>query len=283
MNFIPSPVMKERVPYNGILVQKSGTNGNQESSWKAVFGDEARKINPLHDVNTSRNDLILDAISKNDWSDYNRFQAKQHPAWYEEVNGAFQPNKVYYGHLIESKIGALKEAQAENDQEAVETWQRSLDEAIKDFNDAPGIVPYVVGLNHTTEIAAEHGVSEPGDDYFESKWNSPLVSSQGKFEQNMWYENAIFTENQELKYRIETLVAGTSPASSDVEKADEPAVQQVSNTEETTEEPELNLDGVTTDVEEALLEEKVSIQSLYLQNLRFDYKPSMKAVQELYA
>lgn len=298
MNFIKSPSVTDGVPYNGILVRKNtvGADGKQESSWKAVFGDEARKINPLHDVNTSRNDLILNAISKNDWSDYHRFQAKQHPAWYEEVNGTFQPNKVYYGNLIESKFSALKEAQANNDQKGIETWQKSIVEAIEDFNNAPGIVPYVVGLNHTADLAAQNGVAEPGDDYFDSKWNSPLVSSQGKFEQKMWYENAIFTENHELKQRIETLVAGTFPTSKDVEKTTEPAVANGETVDEVYEPvmakaetvevaPEttnLNFETAATDVEEALFKNRESIQSLFLQNLRFDLKPSLKAVQHLY-
>ncbi|SER70702.1 hypothetical protein SAMN04487944_108123 [Gracilibacillus ureilyticus] len=203
------------IPNNGMYVQsnKKGSGDVSTSAvneWKMVFGDEARKINPLFDVKIQRNELIQSSIAQDDWSAYNAFEATQHPAWYEEVNGVFEKNKIYYGNLIESKLRAIKDAEAEGDQEKVELWENSLNEAIQDFNNAPGIVPYVVGLNHNEKVANEYGVEEPADDFFASPYNASIVLNQGKFESNQWFENAIFEEDPELKVHIENLVADKS-------------------------------------------------------------------------
>lgn len=270
-----------RIPSNGMYVGTNNSSG--KDSWKLVFGDEARKINPLHDVNVGRNDLINNAIQTDDWSAYNEFEAKQHPAWYENVNGTYQPNKVYYGNLIESKIRALKEAQAENDQEKIEIWSKSLEEAIEDFNNAPGIVPYVVGLNHNESTAAANGVPEPGDDYFDSKWNSNIVASQGKFEQNMWYDNAIFAENKELKQHVETLVAGTFPTSKEfnenIHVANEVETPKVVDEIEKVEAEQVSLPEVE---ETKVTSDDISLQSIFLHNLKFAFKPNLNVVEELY-
>ncbi|RHW39963.1 hypothetical protein D1B33_03710 [Lysinibacillus yapensis] len=260
-----------RIPIDGMYIKRESNQGS-ESNWNLVFGDEARKVNPLFDVKVKRDELILSSIANEDWSDYNEFEAKQHPAWYEQVNGQYQPNKVYYGNLIESKIGALKEAQAKNDLEGIETWTKSLEEAIADFNRAPGIVPYVVGLNHTAEIAAANGVAEPSDEYFDSKWNSPLAASQGKFAQNMWYDNAYFAENQQLKEHIETLVAGSFPTSTDsaatvVAESKEDSIQSIITEQQENSESSL---------------QDISFQNVLLHNLKFAYKPSLNLVEELY-
>jgi hypothetical protein len=261
------------IPNNGMYVRRNngGSAGSQEGSWKMVFDDEARKINPLFDVKIKRNELILNAIQNNDWKDYNRFQAKQHPAWYEHVDGEFQPNKVYYGSLIESKINALKEAKAAGNDEEVQVWEKSLQEAIADFNKAPGIVPYVVGLNHTADLAEEHGVSQPGEEYFDSRWNSSLVSSQGKFEQNMWYDNAYFADNPEVKQHVEDLVADTFPVSGDNQQS----IKQAGLSEEAS--------GVSADESSSLAEP--GLGAAFLQNsvkMMQSYKPSYKIVEELY-
>ncbi len=284
MRFLQSQgISGERIPVNAMYVGTKSGDGSQENSWKLVFGDEARKINPLFDIKVKRDELIASSIQNNDWSEYNDFEATQHPAWYEKVDGEYQPNKVYYGNLIESKISALKEAQAENDAEKIEIWSKSLEEAIIDFNKAPGIVPYVVGLNHNAQTAAENGVPEPGDDYFDSKWNSPIVADQGKFEQNMWYDNAYFAQNQELKQHIETLVAGTFPTSGDLNStitvanaSNESSDSNVSAPAKTMEEAGSAVKTAATSTEDA------SLQSVLLHNLKFAFKPSLNVVEELY-
>ncbi|KGR76536.1 hypothetical protein [Ureibacillus sinduriensis] len=75
---------------------KSG-NGSQEGSWKLVFGDEARKINPLFDIKVKRDELIASSIQNDDWSEYNNFEATQHPAWYEKVDGDINQTKCILG------------------------------------------------------------------------------------------------------------------------------------------------------------------------------------------
>ena len=258
------------------------SDGGETNTWKKIFGDEARKVNPLFDVNTKRNDLIQNSIETDDWSKYNEFQAKQHPAWYEAVDGKQVPNKIYYGNLIESKIQALKEAKASNDQENVARWEKNLQEAIVDFNNAPGIVPYVVGLNHTAGIAAENGVAEPGDDYFDSKYNSAMVLDQGKFEANMWYDNAIFKEDEALKEHVEGLVAGTFPTSS------------ISKPEHNVESPEkvaaldeqpLSASSILNGLSEENEVSSFDVQSAFLQNfknIQQSIKPNLQEAFDKY-
>lgn len=263
-----------RIPIDGMYIKSNKANKGSGNGWQLVFGDEARKVNPLFDVKVKRDELITSSIATNDWSDYNEFEAKQHPAWYEEVDGKYQPNKMYFGNLISSKISALKEAQSENDQQGIEAWTKSVEEAIADFNNAPGIVPYVVGLNHTAATAAQYGVEEPSDDYFDSKWNSPLAESQGKFQQNMWYDNAYLAENRELKQQIETLVAGSFPTSSDSTENRVAAVEEQDiNIIEETQKNELAASSSTEDV---------SLHNVLMHNLKFAFKPSMNLVEELY-
>ncbi|KGR76535.1 hypothetical protein [Ureibacillus sinduriensis] len=188
---------------------------------------------------------------------------------------------MYFGNLIESKISALKEAQAENDAEKIEIWSKSLEEAIIDFNNAPGIVPYVVGLNHNAQTAAENGVPEPGDDYFDSKWNSPIVADQRKFEQNMWYDNAYFAQNQELKQHVESLVAGTFPTSGDLNSTITiaNALDEISNMSYPAEKKaEVESAAKTA----STITEETSLQSVLLHNLKFAFKPSLNVVEELY-
>ncbi|WIF97835.1 hypothetical protein [Pontibacillus chungwhensis] len=157
-----------------------------------------RAINPLHDLNKHQNSLIASAINSNDWSTYDNFQAKQHPAWYDLKGGVLTENKTYWGNLIESRMSALKEAKAEGDQDAVESWKERVNESIEEFKQAPGVTPYVLGLNSNAGHAAEYGVEEPTNEWFDSKWNNPTVASDGRFEQNEWYANPYMKENPDL-------------------------------------------------------------------------------------
>lgn len=270
MKVILPPYMNTSIPNNGMLVRTNSANssGNQEGSWKLIFDDEARKINPLFDIKIKRNDLIMESILKDDWTNYHEFQAKQHPAWYERMDGKAVQNKIYYGNLIESKVRSLQEAKASNDKAEILKWEKSLTEAIHDFNNAPGVVPYIVGLNHTEELASRFGVPEPEDEFFNSKWNSSLVLSQGKFEQDMWYENPYFHENESVKQHVEELVAGTFHTSKD-------AIELEGNSHN---KPSLDT-GIKPDGN------PISLQTMFLSNVsRMSklYKPSFTIVKELY-
>lgn len=295
---------------------KTSVSKNGTTSFKHVFGDEARKINPLHDVNNAQNNLILKAIETNDWSNYHAFEAKQHPAWYEQVNGQYVPNKMYYSSLIESNINAVYEAKLDNDQELAAIWEQNLQEMIQKFNNAPGIVPYVVGLNHRDELAEQYGVAKADKSYFDSKWNSQLVATQGKFEQNTWYENTYFAENQELKEHVAALVSEKLPQSTDVPASPVVASATTENvdaiqtatapvSESTIAHDEImgtidsktaTIDFITEQQEsqkiaqdlyfEQVLEEvekkKEDLQELYLHNLKFAFNPNFKLVKESY-
>lgn len=267
-----------------VRTNNDGPNSKQEGTWKAVFDDEARKINPLHDVNNHRNDLILESIQNDDWSEYNEFQAKQHPAWYEQVGGQFVPNKSYYGSLLSSKMKALKEAEISNNQAEIEKWTANVQEAINDFNHAPGVVPYVVGLNHTAQLANQYGVAQADDAYFDSKWNSPTVASDGKFKQNMWYDNAYIAENTELKSHLETLVAGTFPTSKDVNSNVNVATETVDQQPEKIEDENVEQTSIVETVNREVTtgNDEVSVQQVFLHNLKFGFSPSFKMVGELY-
>ncbi|WP_260838928.1 hypothetical protein [Heyndrickxia oleronia] len=244
------------MPNNRMYVRSN--TGGDTNSWKMIFGDETRKVNPLFDVNVSRNNLILESIQSNDWSKYNEFEAKQHPAWYEEVDEKQVPNKIYYGNLIESKLKALQEAKMSGDQSVVKSWENNLQEAIKDFKNAPGIVPYVIGLNSNADLAATYGVEEPDGSYFNSPYNSALVNSQGKFEDNMWYDNPIFKEDTELKTHVENLVEGTFPTSKDPKEPAKPTV----NTTDT------DTDTSSFDIQAAFLRKLTNIQQAIKPNIQ---------------
>ncbi|MDX8363773.1 hypothetical protein [Cytobacillus sp. IB215665] len=277
-------VMFSSAPIDGVISNNgmyvsSNENGTEQTEWKQVFDDEARKINPLFDVKVQRNDLILDSIQNNDWSKYHDFQAKQHPAWYETVNGQATPNKVYYGMLIENNLQTIKEAELAGDREKAVNFQKNLEENIEKFNNAPGVVPYIVGLNSSSSFASKYGVSEPSSDFFDSKWNSPLVVSQGKFEQNMWYDNAYIAENSEMKNHLETLVAGSFPTSQDISEPTEIIAASVKETDVDNSQPvEDDVEVSNQDVEDTT--EEVVLQNLLQQKLQ--YKPSFDYVKELY-
>jgi len=91
-------------------MQVKDGKSTSDDGWRKVWGKEAAAINPLAAVNQGRNSLILEAVRTNDWSDYHNFQAKQHPAWYDNVGGVMKQNKLYYGNLIDVQYSSLKEA-----------------------------------------------------------------------------------------------------------------------------------------------------------------------------
>ncbi|MCK6206057.1 hypothetical protein KZX50_11445 [Bacillus infantis] len=57
-------------------------------------------------------------------------------------------------------------------------------------------------------------------------WNSSIVSSQGKFEQNMWCVYAYFADKAEVKQHVEKLIADTFPVSGAKKRIKEQAGQQ---------------------------------------------------------
>lgn len=162
-------------------------------------------------TNASRQELIQYAIRTNDWQPYRAFEAKRTPAYFEIVNGKYEYNKLYYGNLIEGDLrliaqvrmnGAEKVPNVANDV-TVEDLEKHLNERIDEFNKAPGIVPYVVGLNSNEELAKQYGVKMPSDDFYDSKWNG--IMGTGVFKENINVDKAEGTvandKNSELKVK----------------------------------------------------------------------------------
>lgn len=295
-------------------ITTSVKNNNGTTSFKKVFGDEARKINPLHDVNNSRNNLINEAIETNDWSNYYAFEAKQHPAWYEQVDGQYVPNKMYFSSLIEANMNAVHNAKVDGDKELAAIWENNLQQMIDKFNNAPGIVPYVVGLNHREDLAEQYGVAMADKTFFDSKYNSQLVATQGKFDQNMWYDNAYFAENKELKEHVASLISEELPKESITNSSTVVASSEENIIQANSIENEFSESNVTQNQSEVLenLVAKSNIESdsinlieeiqenqqkeneqqeavqqhdlkeLYLHNLKFAFHPNFKLVKESY-
>lgn len=132
--------------------------------------------------NNTRQALIMDAIVSGDWNDYYAFEAQESPAWFMVTeDGKYVKNKFYYASLLESTVRAMNTAET---QEIKDAWKTSLTETLQDFRNAPtpnGIIPHVVGINHNEVIAKEFNVPEASDNYFDSKYNSPTVLSNGTF------------------------------------------------------------------------------------------------------
>lgn len=181
----------------------SGTNGD---AWRRVYGKEAAAVNPLAAVNHGRNSLIHEAIRTSDWSKYNNFQAKQHPAWYENVNGEAKQNKLYYGNLIDVQNRSLKEAVQSGDEKEIVKRKANLDELISDFKKAPGEVPHVITFITDPALAAEKGIGKPSNAWYNSPYNNHLAASQGRFEEQNWYDNPYFVDNpKELTFALEAV------------------------------------------------------------------------------
>lgn len=187
-------------------MQVKDANSPTGDGWRKVWGKEAAAINPLAAVNQGRNALILEAVRTNDWSDYHNFQAKQHPAWYDNVGGIMKQNKLYYGNLIDVQNRSLKEAIQTGDQAEIAKRKAHLEELITDFKNAPGEVPHVIAFAQNPELAEAHGISKPSSDWYNSPYNNALAASQGRFEDKYWYESPYFADHpNEMAFALEAV------------------------------------------------------------------------------
>lgn len=193
-------------------MQVRDAGSTSDDAWRKVWGKEAAAVNPLAAVNQGRNGLILESMRKNDWSDYHDFQAKQHPAWYDKVNGEFKQNKLYYSTLINVQSRSVREAVQSGDQAEITKRKANLDELIADFKNAPGEMPHVIAFEADPALAAQHGIGKPADDWYNSPYNNALAASQGRFEDQKWFDNAYFTDHpKELTFAM-AAVKEFSPA-----------------------------------------------------------------------
>lgn len=131
-------------------------------------------------MNASRQELIKYGIRTGDWQPYRAFEAIKQPAYFELVDGKFEYNKIFYGNLIESTLRSMNKSglnpydyDMEEKNAALSQQQIHLKELIDDFKNAPGITPYVIGLNGNTADAKHFGVEVPSKEFFNSKYNHP--------------------------------------------------------------------------------------------------------------
>lgn len=135
-------------------------------------------------INANRQSLILYAIRTSDWQPYRAYEAKNTPLYFEIVDGKFEYSKIYFGYAIEKYIlnNQLMGIDLEKPTTDNAEYVLQLKSYIAKFKAAPGIVPYVIGLNHRDELAIQYDVEKPKRDYFDSKYNNPKVMQEGKFE-----------------------------------------------------------------------------------------------------
>lgn len=176
-------------------MQVKDANSASGDGWRKVWGKEAAAINPLAAVNQGRNSLIMESIRTNDWTDYHQFEAKQHPAWYDNVGGEMKQNKLYYGNLIDVQNRSLQEAMQTGDKAEIDKRKAHLDDLINDFKNAPGAVPHVIAFANNSDLAKAHDIPKVANDWFNSPYNSAMAASQGRFEDKYWYENPFFADN----------------------------------------------------------------------------------------
>ncbi len=148
---------------------------------------EALKVLNVYAVNANRQELIQYGIRSNDWQPYYAFEAQKTPAYFDLVDGKYEYNKTFWGNQIENTLKNMKEKLADNwgNEEKRAEIEADMKAYIKKqatiFNEAPGMVPYVIGLNHTATLAKENGVAEAEKGFFDSKYNHPDVMEKGIF------------------------------------------------------------------------------------------------------
>ena len=180
---------------------KDESNGEDESDGELTEEEKEKIDSEIALINETRQNLIKQAISTGDWQPYYGFEYENTPGFFEVTiltddegtkTNSYEYNKVFYGSLLEShlrnynaNVANLAYEHGWDNAHASEGeepgWKDVLDEGhnaymtsyIEKFNEAPGIVPYVVHLNHTANLAEEYGVEMVADGYFDSEFNSP--------------------------------------------------------------------------------------------------------------
>lgn len=183
------------------LEQKYDIQLESYDKWNNNGGSNYTSINKLkqsgfYAENANRQELILYGVRTDDWQPYRAYQAERSPAHFEIVDGKYEYSKVYWGQYIQSSLagynGQLAKyfSDAEKSKEIKEERKAFVEKYAKIFNDAPGVIPYVVHFNHTEEIAKENGVSTVEKGYFDSKYNHPDVLTKGIFKTESTIDNA---------------------------------------------------------------------------------------------
>lgn len=170
-----------------------------------VSDSVARGVNPLHDVNNARQDLILDAIESKDWTEYYKFEAAQAPLHFgKDKDGKLVRNKNFYANLLSSAYDSMVEADIQaksgkdEDKVQYEARKKHFDELIQDYNNAPGMSVYIARVNSRDDIAKDYGIQVPDKGFFDSIYNNYNARVKGYTEDKYWYENAYYKDKPEL-------------------------------------------------------------------------------------
>lgn len=170
--------------------KKGETTRNPNGTLSEYTGHDTMKSLGIYAVNANRQELIQYAIQEGDWQPYRALAAKETPGHFEMIDGKYEYNKIFYGQLISSYLSSykakvtelnMKGASTKEAQEELNAEKAALKaehdfimgQYVEDFNNAPGIVPYIVHFNHREDVAKEYGVEMVADGYFDSKYNNP--------------------------------------------------------------------------------------------------------------
>ena len=108
--------------------------------------------------------------------------------------------------MIDVQHRSLKEAIQSGDVAEIAKRKANLDERIADFKHAPGEVPHVIAFITDPALAEQHGIGKPSNDWYNSPYNNPLATSQGRFEDQYWYDNPYFADHpKELTFAMEAV------------------------------------------------------------------------------
>ena len=172
--------------------------------------DELKSLG-IYTENANRQELIQFGIRTGDWQPYRAFEAVKSPAYFEIVDGKYEYSKVFYGNLIESALQGFGAAETQaymvNDEAKLAEIRAErkayLEENVKIFNEAPGVVPYVVHLNSSEVWVKETGALPVEKGFFDSKYNHPDVLDKGVFTPEALKAEADAKAEEEAKLKAE--------------------------------------------------------------------------------
>lgn len=165
--------------------------------------EQARAVNPLHDINVQRQSLIMDSLASGEWHTYYAFEATQAPLHYDlNEEGKIVPNKNFYANLVESSHRSMVEAKNKGDKELEEIMAKDLKQTIEKYNAAPGMSVYISQVNSNEKDSEFYGIQMPDAEYFDSEFNNYDVRTKGYAGSKYWYENDYFLDNPEIFVEI---------------------------------------------------------------------------------
>lgn len=145
--------------------------------------DELKSLG-IYTINANRQELIQYGIQTGDWQPYRAFEAERTPGYYKVVNGKYEYTKVYYANQLANYRSWLGETEtdfytgkisAERHEELKAAYTRDFNEALSNFKKAPGVVPYIIGINNTSDLSEKYGVAESDFAFFDGVNNHDFM------------------------------------------------------------------------------------------------------------